>query len=121
MQAFQNITKLKKRASRYSVSLRVISHSQKQSPVVFIKKVFLKISQNSQENSCIRVLLVSVCNFIKKDTQTQVFSCKFYEISKNSFCYRKSDGSFCITFQLSLFKILENFQEKFVYSKASDV
>ena len=28
------------------------------------------------------------CNFIKKETLAQVFSCKFCEISKNSFLYR---------------------------------
>ena len=49
-----------------------------------VKKVFLEISQNSQENSCARV----ACNFIKKETLAQVFSCEFYEISKNTFFYR---------------------------------
>ena len=29
------------------------------------------------------------CNFIKKETLAQVFSCKFCEISKNTFSYRK--------------------------------
>ena len=38
--------------------------------------MFLEISQNSQENTC---------NVIKKDTLAQVFSCKFCEISKNTF------------------------------------
>ena len=28
------------------------------------------------------------CNFIEKETQAQVFSCEFCEISKNTFCYR---------------------------------
>ena len=28
---------------------------------------------------------VAACNFIKKETLTQVFSCEFYEISKNTF------------------------------------
>ena len=28
------------------------------------------------------------CNFIKKETLTQVFSCEFCEISKNTFLYR---------------------------------
>ena len=28
------------------------------------------------------------CNFIKKETLAQVFSCKFREISKNTFYYR---------------------------------
>ena len=43
-----------------------------------VKKVFLEISQNSQEG----------CNFIKKKTLTQVFSCEFCKISKNTFSYR---------------------------------
>ena len=29
-----------------------------------------------------------VCNFIKKETLAQVFSCEFCEISKNTFTYR---------------------------------
>ena len=29
-----------------------------------------------------------VCNFIKKDTPTQVFSCEFCEIFKSTFFYR---------------------------------
>ena len=29
-----------------------------------------------------------VCNFIKKETVTQVFSCDVYEISKDAFSYR---------------------------------
>ena len=33
-------------------------------------------------------LQTEACNFIKKETLTQVFSCKFYEISKNNFSYR---------------------------------
>ena len=58
-----------------------------------VKKVFLEISQNSQENTCARVsflikLQVSVCNSIKKETLAQVFSCEFYGISKNTFSYR---------------------------------
>ena len=40
-------------------------------PGVFCKKVFLKILQNSQENSCARV-----------------FTCEFCEIFKNTFFYR---------------------------------
>ena len=46
------------------------------------KKVFLEISQNSQENTCARV---SFLNFIKKEALAQVFSCEFCEISKNTF------------------------------------
>ena len=55
-----------------------------------IKQVFLKISQNSQENTLVGVsflikLQVSACNFIKKETVAQVFSCEIYEIFKNTF------------------------------------
>ena len=55
-----------------------------------VKKVLLEISQNSQENACARVsflikLQAGACNFIKKDTLAQVFSCEFCKISKNSF------------------------------------
>ena len=55
------------------------------------KKVFLRISQNSQENTCTRVsflIKLQACNFIKKETLTQVFSCEFCKISQNTFLYR---------------------------------
>ena len=55
-----------------------------------VKNVFLEISQNSQENTCARVsilikLQAEACKFIKKETQAQVFSYEFGEISKNTF------------------------------------
>ena len=54
---------------------------QKQPPEGYsVKKVFLEISQNSLENT-----VPKTWNFIKKETQVQVFSCEFYEISKNTF------------------------------------
>ena len=58
-----------------------------------VKKVFLEISQNSQENTCARIsffikLQADACNFIKKETLAQVLSCEFCEISKNTFSYR---------------------------------
>ena len=62
-----------------------------------VKNVFLEILENSQENTRARVFLliklhapVSACNFIKKDTLVQMFSCEFCEISKNTFSYRTS-------------------------------
>ena len=55
-----------------------------------VKKV--EISQYSQENIYARVSFLIkfqvACNFIKKETLAQVFSCEFYEISKNTFFYR---------------------------------
>ena len=55
--------------------------------------MFLEISQNSQEHTGARVFFLTklqvagleACNFIKKGTLAQVFSCGFCEISKNTF------------------------------------
>ena len=54
-----------------------------------IKKVFLEISQNPQKNNCARdsfliKLHTLACNFIKKESMAQGFSCEFCEISKNT-------------------------------------
>ena len=77
-------------------------HSEAVSQRRSVKKVFLEVSQNSQENTCARVsflikLQVWAWNFIKKETLAQVFSNEFWEISKNTFSYRMPlrDG-FCI-------------------------
>ena len=54
------------------------------------EKVLLEISQNSQEKP-VRVsflIKLQACNFIKKETLTQVFSCEFCEISNNTISYR---------------------------------
>ena len=58
-----------------------------------VKKRFLEISQNSQENTCTRVsflmkLQAWACNVIKKRTLAQVFFCEICEFSKSTFCYR---------------------------------
>ena len=58
-----------------------------------MKKLFLEILQNLQENTCARFsFLIKLqaldCNFIKKVTLAQVFSYEFCEISKNTFSYR---------------------------------
>ena len=58
-----------------------------------VKKLFLEISQNSQENTCDRVsclinLQAKACNFIIKEILAQVLCCEFCEISKNTFFYR---------------------------------
>ena len=52
--------------------------------------VFLEISLYSQENTFVRVsflinLKAKACNFIEKGTVGQIFSCEFWEISKNAF------------------------------------
>ena len=58
-----------------------------------VKKMFLKILQNSDENTYARVsflikLQAEACNFIKRETLTQVFSCEFCNIFKNTFLER---------------------------------
>ena len=70
-----------------------------------VKKVFLEMSQNSQENNCAGVsflvklqarpatLLKDTVDTLKdtqKDTLTQLFSCEFCKISKNTFLHRTS-------------------------------
>ena len=52
-----------------------------------LKRMPLKISQNSQENTRSQA---SACNFINKETPTQVFSCEFFKNFKNTFFYRSS-------------------------------
>ena len=58
-----------------------------------VKKVFLEILQNSQENTYARgffliKLQASACNLIKKEALVQLFSSEFYEICKTTFSYR---------------------------------
>ena len=48
--------------------------------------MLIETLQNSQENPCARVSFY--CNFIKKETMAQVFSCEFCKIFKNTFFYR---------------------------------
>ena len=72
----------------------LFNSSQKQlSSGVSVKMMFLKISQNPQEDNCARVSLkiklqALTCNVIKKDTLAQVFPCEFRKILKNTFFNR---------------------------------
>ena len=71
-----------------------------------VKKVFLEISQNSQENTYARVpfLIKLLYYFIKKETLTQMFSCDFCGISKNTFFHRTPSvaASDCIHYKTCL-------------------
>ena len=50
-------------------------------PYSSVKKVFLKISQNSQENICVAVsFLIELLALTKKATPTHVSACEFCEI-----------------------------------------
>ena len=60
-----------------------------------VKKVSLKISQNSHENTCARVsflIKLQARNFIKVDTLAQVLSREFCEIFKKNLFYRTPLG-----------------------------
>ena len=60
----------------------------------FVKKVLLEIfAKFTGKHLCQGLFLdkvagLEVCNFSKKETLVQVFSCEFCEISKNIFYYR---------------------------------
>ena len=57
-----------------------------------IKSLFLKISQNSQENICFEASFL-------KETTTQVFSYEFYELFEEHLLYRTPLGNcFCQMF-----------------------
>ena len=63
-----------------------------------VRKVFLEILQNSQENTCSRVsflikLKASTCNVIKKEALTQMFFCEFCEIFRNTFFIEHLPGT----------------------------
>ena len=52
------------------------------------KKVFLEISHNSQESTCVRVSFVTKLQTSGFETMAKVFSCEFFEISKSIFFYK---------------------------------
>ena len=59
---------------------------QKQPPEEFCKKGVIRNFTKFTENTCTIVsFFAEACNFIKKDTLAQVFSCEFCDISKNTF------------------------------------
>ena len=63
-----------------------------------VKKVFLEISQNSQENTCARVtflIKLQTGNVIKKETLTQVFSVDFVKFLRTYFLQNTSGSCFC--------------------------
>ena len=77
-----------------------IQHSGAAVQMCSVKKAFLEISQNSQENTCTRSLFFNKVAglrpeslFLKKP-QAQVFSCEFCGISNNIFLQNTSGGCF---------------------------
>ena len=52
-----------------------------------VKKMFLEILRNSKETPVPEILFWQKCNFGKKETLAQLFSCEFCKISKNTLFY----------------------------------
>ena len=85
---------------------------------MFRKKVFLKISQNSQENTCTRVFFNKF-----EETLAQAFSCEFCKISKNTLFYRTPPVAASPNrgyLHCAILKALHAFQEK-TYLKSRDM
>ena len=52
-----------------------------------VPETFLKKTADLRPATLLKKRLwPQACNFIKKETLVQMFSCEFYEISKNTFC-----------------------------------
>ena len=86
---------------RRTLSLRRLFSDESAAPRCSVKKKFLKISQNSEENTCARVSFLITLqaslirasrqintlkkNTLEKETLALVFSCEFYKNFKNTF------------------------------------
>ena len=89
-----------KRSSQIKIGIKIAQgflSSEAATEGVFLKKLFMKISQCSQENTCVESLFNKVyCNFIKK--RLQVFSCEYCKIFRktvlNNICERLLLGVF---------------------------
>ena len=82
-----------------------------------VEYVFLKISQNSQENTCVRVSFLIMAqaegsNIVEKEAVAQLFSCEICDIFKSKFYIMKRlrwlQFSGCITKFLNIFFTLQN-------------
>ena len=64
-----------------------------------VEKVFLKISQNSQEMPVSFLTKLQDWALLKKDTLIHVFSCEFCEVFKNTFFYRAPLAATSVNFR----------------------
>ena len=84
-----------------------------------VKKVFLETLQNSHETPALESLFseAEACNFIKKETLVQVFSCEFCEFAKNTFSFRTPPmDAFVMRFDFEAGEILPS-KRKWSYFK----
>ena len=83
-----------------------------------VKKVFLEISQNSQESTCTRdSFLIKLqawpAILFKKESLAQVFSCEFCEISHKTLFYRTAQVA---TSKIIVFKKIRDSSTNFTFS-----
>ena len=74
--------------TRLKLSILEINLTSEAATRGVLYEMFLKILQNSLENTCARVsflIKLQACNFIKKETLAQVFSYEFCEIFETNF------------------------------------
>ena len=84
---YKNCKQYSKIINRTHMGL-ISSYDRSTQQTCSLKKLFLKISQNSQENTCARVsflMKLQAKAFVTKETLEQDFSCEFCEIFKNTF------------------------------------
>ena len=78
-----------------------------------MKKVFLKISQYLQKNTCARVSILRTLytsgNFIKKEALAQAFPYEFRKIFKNTVIQNTSIGCFLNIFSIGLSCFFQGF------------
>ena len=85
-----NVYSYRYRDTAFRIQVGIILYLKAATGGVLEEQIFLEILQYSRENTCGRVYFLiklqsSACNFIKKETLVQVFSCEFCEISQNNF------------------------------------
>ena len=70
------------------VILRGLKNKEAVAQMCSVEKVFLEISQNSQENTCTRasfLVMLQACNFIKKSLWHRCFPLNFVKFLRTSF------------------------------------
>ena len=81
----------------------------KRSRTVFLwnRKAFFLGSKNlrTKDQNETATVAALACNFIKKETPAQVFSCEFCEISKNTFSYRTPPVAAFVILKINRLKI----------------
>ena len=70
----------------------LVCRATRSCPLLFCKKVFLKILQNSQDKTCVGVSFLRKLQAspLKKDTPTLMLSCELCKVFKNIFFFRIS-------------------------------